>query len=291
MTVSDSHPPDDELVSAVLDGEAGEDERARVEGDPVLRARLEELGSVRRAVAAPPPPPDPAARERAVAAALESWAAADARPAGAVPAPAPPAPIPLAARRRTHVWIASVAAAVVVALGVAGGLVATRSDGSGGDSTDTGAALAEADTEAEPDDAATDQTLAAATTLAGGGTAGGADAPTTTAGGSGAGGATTTAAAPAFGGASPPHFGEVSSADELRAILSTTERTSGGSVGPPSPSTSADASGCALPGYVFVATATWQGVPAVVLVSDGPPAVAAVLRGEGCQPLAEVPLT
>jgi hypothetical protein len=293
MTASDQHPPDDELVSAVLDGEAGDDERARVEGDPVLRARLEELRSVRRAVAAAPPPPDPVARERALAAALQGWTeAADVPTAKPVPVPAPPAPIPLVGRRRSRAWIGA-AAVAAVALGLVGGLVATRSDRSGSDSTDTGAAIAEADTGAEPDEAASDQTLAAATTeAAGGGTAGGADAATTTAGGAtGAGGATTTAAAPAFGGASPPHFGEISSADELRAILSTTERSSGGSVAGPSPSTTPAASGCSLPGYEFVATATWQGVSAVVLVSDAPPAVAVVVRADGCQRLAEVALS
>src|SRR4051794_26329961 len=45
--------PDDELVSAVLDGEATADERARVAADPVLSARLERFDEVRRRVAAP----------------------------------------------------------------------------------------------------------------------------------------------------------------------------------------------------------------------------------------------
>lgn len=55
--MSDHTPtPDDaldELVSAVLDGEADPDERARVEADPDLRRRLEELRSVRDLVAEP----------------------------------------------------------------------------------------------------------------------------------------------------------------------------------------------------------------------------------------------
>src|SRR5688572_8576296 len=105
-------PPDDELVAAVLDGEATADERARVEADPALRARLAQFAEVRRRVAAPVTVP-PDARERAMAAAL---AEAD-RLAGAVgpmtaptphvapsPPPAPVAPRPpdeLAARRRS----------------------------------------------------------------------------------------------------------------------------------------------------------------------------------------------
>ena len=82
--------PDDEIVSAVLDGEATPDERARVEADPRLRARLDRLRSVRDAVAAPVAPLDELTTERmrgvAVAAAAPSaseaeadWTAARAR--------------------------------------------------------------------------------------------------------------------------------------------------------------------------------------------------------------------
>lgn len=65
MTHEPTHPPgpetgipapDDELVSAVLDGEASPDEVARVEGDPVLAERLRELRAVATAVAAPVAP-------------------------------------------------------------------------------------------------------------------------------------------------------------------------------------------------------------------------------------------
>lgn len=67
--MTDPFRPDDELVSAVLDGMATLDERARVDADPVLRARLEELAGVRAALAEPHAPA-PADRERAVRAAL-----------------------------------------------------------------------------------------------------------------------------------------------------------------------------------------------------------------------------
>jgi len=47
---------DDELVSAVLDGEATAEERARVAADPVLSARLAEFTAVAEAVGAPVAP-------------------------------------------------------------------------------------------------------------------------------------------------------------------------------------------------------------------------------------------
>jgi hypothetical protein len=68
--MTDAFRPDDEIVSAVLDGEATPEERARVEADPVLAARLAELTAVRDAVAAPVTPPAADLRERAIAAAM-----------------------------------------------------------------------------------------------------------------------------------------------------------------------------------------------------------------------------
>lgn len=49
---------DDELVSAVLDGEATVDEVARVEGDPELAARLERFRAVRDDLSVGSPPPE-----------------------------------------------------------------------------------------------------------------------------------------------------------------------------------------------------------------------------------------
>lgn len=63
-------PSSDELVSAYLDGEATEAERARIEADPELRSRVETFRLVSSAVATPPVMPDSAAREAAIAAAL-----------------------------------------------------------------------------------------------------------------------------------------------------------------------------------------------------------------------------
>jgi hypothetical protein len=67
--MTDPFRPDDDLVSAVLDGEATADERAQVEADPVLTARLAEFAAVRDQVAAPVPEQDHLDRERAIDAA------------------------------------------------------------------------------------------------------------------------------------------------------------------------------------------------------------------------------
>lgn len=128
--MTDATPrPDDELVSAVLDGEATDDERARVEADPAARRRLAELAAVRDLVAAPVPVPA-GARDRAVAAALAQFdlGAADADPGGVDPAaPAIAAPVDeLGARRarrdrsgRGGRFLAAAAAVVVAVLGAA----------------------------------------------------------------------------------------------------------------------------------------------------------------------------
>ncbi len=67
----DEADPSDELVSAVLDGEATPDEAAQVDSDPTLSARRDELAAIRDAVAAPVPVLDELTarrlRERALA--------------------------------------------------------------------------------------------------------------------------------------------------------------------------------------------------------------------------------
>jgi hypothetical protein len=63
-------PHDDELASAFLDGEATAAEAARVDADPVLLARVEELRGVREAVSTAVGHVDPARRDAAIAAAL-----------------------------------------------------------------------------------------------------------------------------------------------------------------------------------------------------------------------------
>jgi hypothetical protein len=141
-----SSQPDDEIVSAHLDGEATPDEVARIEGDPRSRERLEQFDAVRAEVAAPAPP-DPFAREAALAAALDVFdrevapqrtadphvhdaAAAVDGQVSAAPRP-PLAPVvDLAKRRRVRgIQLLSAAAAIVVVLAVVGlARVAQRSN-------------------------------------------------------------------------------------------------------------------------------------------------------------------
>jgi hypothetical protein len=145
--MTDAFRPDDELVSAVLDGEATPDERARVEGDPVLRARLEEFASVRDLIGGPVAPPDQMTKARAIAAAKASR-----------PQPLPPRVV--ARRRQSEApRVLAVAAAIVVCLAGLGFLVSqvdSSDDGggsdaaavSGDDAGDAGESSADAPTDA-----------------------------------------------------------------------------------------------------------------------------------------------
>jgi hypothetical protein len=62
--------PDDEIASAVLDGEATLDEVARVAREPQLAERVEAFRAVRAAIADPVTPPSAPARDQAIATAL-----------------------------------------------------------------------------------------------------------------------------------------------------------------------------------------------------------------------------
>jgi hypothetical protein len=100
-------PEQDELSSAYLDDEATPEERARVESDPALLARAEELRSVRDALAVPVTPPPAADRDARISAALRASGVVDLD----------------RARGRRRLRIASIAAAVVLVLGAAGVLI------------------------------------------------------------------------------------------------------------------------------------------------------------------------
>ena len=123
--MTDHHPtPDDaldELASAALDGEATDDEVARIADDPALRARRDELAAVQAAVAAPVAVPAGAA-DQAIAAALAAWpaddlagTAVDDRAAGA-PDLAGAEVVDLGAHRTRNRILAAVAAVAVLAL-------------------------------------------------------------------------------------------------------------------------------------------------------------------------------
>ncbi len=111
--------PDDELVSAVLDGEATLEERALVEGSAEGRRRLESLRSVAAQVGHPVPPLSDATITRLVDRAV---------------AEAQPAPSSGRSGRRWRTWVAAAAAAVVL-LGAVAALV--RGVGPAGRSDDT----------------------------------------------------------------------------------------------------------------------------------------------------------
>jgi hypothetical protein len=155
--------PDDELVSRVLDGDASEAERRRVEDDPALRAKLAAVAEAAAAVGAPVPVPE-GSTNRAVAAALAAADELDAQ----VPTVGPSIePTPLAdpagtggrggtgggsgrARRRRAAFAvaAAVLVAVLVPLGVL--VVARAGDGqsdlaSSGDQADEGSSATSAE--------------------------------------------------------------------------------------------------------------------------------------------------
>ena len=131
-----------ELVTAYVDGEATEDERARVEADADLLAEVERQRAARAAVH-DVEPPSAAGRDAAIAAALavfDDEIAPTIRPAhpAAIPARDVTVPtniVPFDQRRRTR-WMQSLgAAAAVAAVVVAGAVVATRGGGDDDGST------------------------------------------------------------------------------------------------------------------------------------------------------------
>ena len=114
---------DDELASAYLDDDASTEERARVEGDPALRDRVEQLRRARDLLASSSLEPAPeSVRELAIRAALDATVVIDLT----------------AERARRRVRWASIAAAIVVVLGVTGILARSLGDSSS-TSTDTAA--------------------------------------------------------------------------------------------------------------------------------------------------------
>lgn len=135
--MSDEQSREDELVSACLDGEATAVEVAEVEASDALLARLEELRTVRDAVAEPVAPLAAEQRDDLIGAALGVADAGDAArlEAGVVPL------------QRPRRLLLAMAAAVVVLAAVAGtGLIAGR----GGDEADTVARTAAPAADEEP---------------------------------------------------------------------------------------------------------------------------------------------
>lgn len=130
-------PDEDELVSAVLDGVATDEERARVASDPRLTARLEAFGSVRSVLGSPAP-------ERTAPAVRQAGEHTDHRRDSG-------------SRRggRPLVWAGAAAAALVLVVAGAGILVSTP-PGGGDDEAASTAADAERSTSGASTSTATD---------------------------------------------------------------------------------------------------------------------------------------
>jgi len=105
----------DELASAYLDDAVTDEERARVDADPALRSRVDELRRVRDALRASAVEPASAdARDSAIASALAVSPVVDLQ-------------AERAERARRRVRVASIAAAVILVVGVAGVLLRSAS--------------------------------------------------------------------------------------------------------------------------------------------------------------------
>lgn len=125
----------DELLSADLDGETSPSERARIEADPALRERRQELSYAADSLRRQPEPLPPAAVDALVARALD---AVDTGPlegsqSASIPPPPPaplfpplPVPVPLSRPRRISSLLVAAAIVALVAIGV-GVIVTTRS--------------------------------------------------------------------------------------------------------------------------------------------------------------------
>ena len=143
-----TEPPrtDDEVVSAVLDGEATPEERARVDGDAVLARRLAQFRSVSDVVGGPVSPVDAATRDESIDRALQS--AGDDRGEAKV------TEIDRAGRRwrpEPNRKVLVAAAAVVCLLALAGGLLAVGDGNEAPDQAGSTAEEAEAGDMAVPD--------------------------------------------------------------------------------------------------------------------------------------------
>jgi hypothetical protein len=125
--------PDDELLSAVLDGEAGPDAGAHVAGCLPCQARLEAMGAVSRAVGAPVPPRPAAEVAAAVSRAIAAGAGPTRLPEGEALPPAEAGqpggePALRRAGRRRNARIGAIAAVCLALGGIASlvGLAATH---------------------------------------------------------------------------------------------------------------------------------------------------------------------
>lgn len=252
--------PDDELVSAYLDGAVDDVERARVESSPELLARAGVLGAARDALATARPLPDPALRDQHIASALATLGAA--------------ATISLTDRRarRTHRQMAvlSAAAAIIALLGVLA-VVVNRNDRESLSSTAGRAASATTAADSKAD-VNTPSAAEAATTAAAAGSGDFAY-------------ATTTIAAAA---STPPAV--TTRASDLGALDASTAPAALRAARDLSP---APPPQCAAPvGTHFVGTATYVGSPVLAFVTDPDASEArgVLVDPANCTVVADLPL-
>ncbi|MCU0267043.1 MAG: zf-HC2 domain-containing protein [Acidimicrobiales bacterium] len=302
----------DELVSARLDGEATPEEAARVEADPVLRARLQQFRAQRASIAVPTTLSD-ADRERLLRRALDAFDTPTATSPWPTPTPSPttadpPAPaaavVDLSARRRRRRLAGALPAAAAIAALVLGGLallVASQDDeeqfravGSGIESQQRSDTADGADAAAPETPAFEDDEESSAVAEAGSADSATGEAPTTT------------------GGAAPTELGDLGEVDDpadLRApALDALARSAAAEADPgdAAPTTTAPPSATVTstrPGgpvcdplaagsvdpasLVGEGTATVDGAPVVVLVvSRGTERVVVVVDATTCGVLA-----
>jgi hypothetical protein len=275
--------PDDELVSAYLDGEATPDEVARVESDPALQARL----AVFRANSARvgrTPAIDPSGRDTQIARAIEAGSPA----ALGESAPAAVHDLGEARRRRTRALLLGAAAAVLAVVAAAGVLPGLLDD-------DEGETAAPLDTTEKSSDAAIDEADGGAD----------ADAPAPAAGEA----LPSTSVAPEAATGGPPtplpDLGAFATRAELDAALAAavSQELQGRSTAPPAPAFSSPTSPCGesvitqdpeLIDLVYAARADLAGSPVEVLVFRTDPASSAngplrlyLLDARTCAPIAD----
>ena len=294
MTASPPPPPPppptspsaDDLASAYVDGEVTAVERAQIETDPTLLARVDELRMVRETLAASVDGlvAAPGERDAAIRAATD---AASRAPGGATDdaaaRPGPEAPIDLSARRRGLGRSGRIGLAVLGAVAAAAIAVVTINTTRTGNDTPSTARLAPAAASAPA--VPTVAGANPASNAAGGAATSVASAATTAA----ASGATDVAAPGADASraavtAGVPALGAIDDGGALRTALAAA----------PAPLAAAEAAAaadepCAVAGGQLVATVVWQGTLAFVYV-DGARS-AEVVSQDDCAALAEVPLS
>jgi hypothetical protein len=275
--LSPRDPTGDERASAYLDGVATPDERAAVEADARLGARVEELRAVRTALAMPVVARPAVAVDTAIAAALAAADADEQAPGETVASPRPPAAARSGIRRRPVLLVVLGAAAAVVAVVTVAALRPADDAVKRAGGAASTLATEQAPRASAAAGIAAASTVGAATTGAATGGATTALAVASTATSSQADGA-------GGGGAALPALGPIDDAADLRTALR--PRVSGDLS---AADRSAAGVACGVPDAAPVATVEWQGIPAVVFVDRGGTAV--VVNQSTCATLATVPLS